>query len=635
MAREFVVVVLCGLFSAVFGGDPKYPVSAIPAELKKDVNVVVREDQMTFRIHSKSKATLTVLMVATIMNANGKDYAEEMITYDKLTKITAFRGSAYDAQGNLIKKLRSNEIYDQSSFDGLYSDNRFKSANISQSTYPYTIEFEYEIEFKYLFWIPGSIIVPGEKISVQHASYALIYPTGLKPRYKTLNVATPPAEELTMDGFNKLSWNFENVKPVKFEPMGPSRELLVPRIMAAPSHFEYDGYVGAMDTWQEFGKWVSSLNKGRNDLPESTKLKALQLTTSLKTTEEKARALYQYLQNKTRYVSIQLGIGGFQPFEASVVDDTGYGDCKALSNYMVAMLDAVGIKSHYVLIAAGENAVPLKVDFSSSQFNHAIVAVPNGADTIWLECTSQTNPFGYMGTFTGDRKALLITNDGAKIANTIRYTAEQNNQFRTAEVIVETTGDALAKVKTIYAGLQYENGDLNFCLNNQYDDQKKWLQKNTAIPSFDITKFSMLDNKDKIPSAIVTVDLTLRRFATVSGKRIFLTPNLMNRSTYIPEKVESRKTNVVRTMAYTDIDTIRFHLPEGIYPEYLPPPVKLRSRFGEYDASFMLDGDNMVYIRRIRMNKGEYPPESYNELIEFYRSLNKADNTKLVFLNKT
>lgn len=109
----------------------------------------------------------------------------------------------------------------------------------------------------------------------------------------------------------------------------------------------------------------------------------------------------------------------------------------------------------------------------------------------------------------------------------------------------------------------------------------------------------------------------------------------MNRSTYIPEKVESRKTNVVRTMAYTDIDTIRFHLPEGIYPEYLPPPVKLRSRFGEYDASFMLDGDNMVYIRRIRMNKGEYPPESYNELIEFYRSLNKADNTKLVFLNKT
>ncbi len=37
--------------------------------------------------------------------------------------------------------------------------------------------------------------------------------------------------------------------------------------------------------------------------------------------------------------------------------------------------------------------------------------------------------------------------------------------------------------------------------------------------------------KDKIPSTIVNVEFMLMRFATVSGKRIFLTPNLMNLST--------------------------------------------------------------------------------------------------------
>ena len=88
-------------------------------------------------------------------------------------------------------------------------------------------------------------------------------------------------------------------------------------------------------------------------------------------------------------------------------------------------------------------------------------------------------------------------------------------------------------------------------------------------------------------------------------------------------------------MAYTDIDTIRYHLPEGIYPEYMPPAVKLKSRFGEYEANFTLDQDNLIYIRKIKMNKGEFPPESYTELIEFYRNLNKADNTKMVFLSKT
>ena len=127
----------------------------------------------------------------------------------------------------------------------------------------------------------------------------------------------------------------------------------------------------------------------------------------------------------------------------------------------------------------------------------------------------------------------------------------------------------------------------------------------------------------------------LNRLATVSGKRMFLTPNLMNRSTYIPEKVEDRKTKVVRKLAYIDLDTISYTVPEEIYPEYLPEPVKIKSRFGEYEASYKLDQGKLVYIRRVKMNKGEFPADSYGELIDFYKSLNKADNAKIVFLTKT
>ena len=127
----------------------------------------------------------------------------------------------------------------------------------------------------------------------------------------------------------------------------------------------------------------------------------------------------------------------------------------------------------------------------------------------------------------------------------------------------------------------------------------------------------------------------MRRFATVSGKRIFVMPNLMNRSTIIPEKLETRRTNVVMKFAYFHIDTIRYRLPEGIYPEYMPQPIKFSSRFGEYEATFTLDQDNLIYIRKLKMNKGEFPADSYNELVEFYRNLNKADNTKMVFLSKT
>ncbi|HEU5146535.1 MAG TPA: DUF3857 domain-containing transglutaminase family protein, partial [Chryseosolibacter sp.] len=439
---------------------PRYPVSAIPEELKKGAYAVVREDAMTFTILSKSTANLKVHMVVTIFNDKGKHFARETVFYDNLRKVTSLKAQVLDANGAVIKRLKSNEIQDQSAFEGLYDDTRVKIADLVQGRYPYTVEFEYEVAYKFLYDIQGSAINPYEDVSVQKASYQLIYPESLAPRYKTYNVDKEPWIQKTNDVV-MLQWTFENIKAKKFEPYSDYMKTIT-RIEAAPSVFEFEGYAGTMQSWDEYGKWIASLNRGRNILPEETKAKVREIVAELEKREDKIRALYEYMQNKTRYVSIQLGIGGFQPFEASVVDRTGYGDCKALSNYMLALLETVDIKGHYALIMAGEDTPALETDFPSSQFNHAIVAVPNGADTIWLECTSQTNPFGYQGTFTGDRKALLIRDNGAAIVRTTRYPAEVNTQSTSALVKVKPTGQAVASVKRVYSGLQYENGNLNF-----------------------------------------------------------------------------------------------------------------------------------------------------------------------------
>ncbi|AYB30585.1 DUF3857 domain-containing transglutaminase family protein [Chryseolinea soli] len=635
--KRLVFVLACSVAVVAFAKEtPKFPVSAIPEELKKDVNAVYREDQSVFSIISRSRASHYVYQVITILNSNANSYASDAVGYDKLTKINTLKVTVYDAEGFVVSRLKNSEIADRSVFDGftLFSDDRMKTFDVSQGSYPYTVEIEYELEYKFLFYIPPFWVQNDDKTSVEHSLYRLKYAPGLEPRYKTYHIDTAPSIEKAADGSGTITFEHKNVRPIRIEPLS-KRQGQLPSIEAAPTNFEYENYVGVMDTWSNYGLWINSLIKGRDALPDATRQKIKSLTAQAKTDEEKIKILYEYLQSRTRYVGIQVGIGGHQPFEATVVDQNGYGDCKALSNYMIAMLKEIGIKGYYTLIDAGNSPREIDPKFPRVQFNHAIVCVPQKIDTIWLECTNQTNPFGYQGRFTGDRKALVITDNGAKVVNTIRYPAEKNLQSRTADVFLQPNGDASAKIKTSYSGLQYENGNLDGILTSQFDEQKKWLQGEIDIPSFDITTFKMENHKSKIPSAQVAVDLTLKRFATLSGKRVFVTPNLMNRSSYVPEKVESRKTKVLLNMGFTDFDTIRYHLPEGIYPEFIPKPILLKSRFGEYEATFTLDQNDLIYIRRFKLQRGEYPSESYSELIDFYKGLNKADNTKLVFLSKT
>lgn len=630
-----ILLVIIISFQYAFGSDIMFPVSEIPENLKENANVVVRKAHTTFTIIAKDEARYKVRHAVTILNEFGKWAAMEYVSYDKLSKVLSFNGSLYNSRGELIRKLKKSDIYDRSYVAGysLYEDSRIQIADLQYGQYPYTVEFEFEVKYKYLFQIPTFSAISSEKMSVEHAGFSLIYPAELAPRYKAINVHAAPVEKSDKN-IKTLAWEFNNIQAVKPEPFGLPLPEIVPRIMVAPNKFEYEGYAGSMDTWDNLGKWINSLNKGRNVLDPQTQSEIKKLTEGLSTTKDKVKVLYQFLQSKTRYVNVTLGIGGFQPFEAAVVNKTGYGDCKALSNYMVAILETAGIKGYYSLVMAGENPMPLQEDFPGSQFNHVIVSVPNGTDTLWLECTSQTNPFGYIGSFTDNRYALMIQDNGAKLVKTRVYKGNVNLQRRSAEVFMDIQGAAKARISTTYSGLQYENGDLHWVLNRN-DELKKWINRHTDIPSFDLGEFTSQNNKDLIPSATINAELTIPKLAAVNGKRIFLTPNLMNRSRFIPEANANRQTDIIVKKGWVDSDTVRYHLPEGVYHEFIPEPIHIESAFGIYNASCSIEEGLLVYTRELKIFEGKFPPEKYAELTQFYQSVKKADEMKVVFLNKT
>lgn len=613
---------------------PQYAASKIAENLLDGANAVIRTENNHFTVHNKALGTLTVTQAITILNESGKRYADYTVGYDKLIKINYMRARVYDKNGKYIRTLKKREIKDYSQADGysLYSDNRIKYASMSHNEYPYTVLFEYQQTFKGLFYYPGWFPQISRRISVEKSEFTINTPSNLPFRYKALNLekASKPT-----GNSGKQTWKIANLETFKTERY--SKQSAYPRLILAPTTFSIEGYEGNMQSWKSYGDWVSKLNDKRDVISNTTIQKLKSLTANAKSDEEKIQKIYEHLQQNTRYVSIQLGIGGWQTFRASVVEEKGYGDCKALSNYTYAMLKALGIKSHYTLVRSGRNERAIQTDFPASQFNHVILCVPNKQDTIWLECTSQRESFGYLGSFTGDRDVLLITPNGGKVVHTPVYDQSVNTLYRSAQVTIDAEGNAQANVKTNYQAVQSE--EAAYYMNQKPDRQKKWLYKQIDLPSFEIRKFNFALNKGKLPVVTEQLTLKVRKLASKSGKRLFLKPNILNRlpSQYIPARNKKRKNDIFipASRAFTDVDTINYQIPEKYHAEYKPQPIKIESEFGTYDMQVKMDAGKITYIRKLVVKAGSFPKEKYNDMIKFYKKVVKADKEMVVLVSGT
>lgn len=622
-------------FSGLAAWADGYPVYSISQDLQQNANAVIRHYETVYTVESPTNAVKYVKKVVTVLNEEGDNHAALHLSYDSFSSVKKITGAIYNAAGRTIERLKNRDISDvsYSDYGDLFNDAREKIATPSSSTYPYTVEYEYEIRYKASLFYPAWFPQPAADVAVENASFKILIPENQGFRYKEYNLPAT-VQEASADGFNYYYWEVKNIKAIEEEPHSYPLEF-VPYLRTAPNEFEIAGYEGNMNTWKQFGEWIAVLNAGRRELNEESRQKLNELVADTNTDRERVEIIYNYLQNNTRYVNIALGIGGWQPFEANFVDEKGYGDCKALSNYTQTMLEAVGIDSYYTLVYAGDNTHKVDKEFPSSQFNHVILCVPLQTDTIWLECTSQNAPCGYLGTFTDNRDVLLITPEGGKIAHTPAYRQNVNIENRTASVELAGDGSASVRVNTSYKGLNYDYYDFWHWLNLSDDEQKNWLYERLEITSsFEITDFSFREIREEIPVVEEAIALKIRNLTSQSGKRLFLTANLMNRQTYVPDKDRNRRHAIRTDFDYTDSDSITYQLPEGFTVEYLPENEMIETPFGSYSATFTHDGNRVIYTRKLKRNAGPFPANDYEAYIAFFEAIRKGDEAKVVLIQE-
>ncbi|HEX6180743.1 MAG TPA: DUF3857 domain-containing protein [Chitinophagaceae bacterium] len=626
-----IVFLFCFGFIANASLAQSYAVYLIDTTLLKNANAVVRLEDEQYELRNLEKLVYRYKRAITILNEKGEEHSGLVVGYDPFRSIENLDGTLFDEDGKKIRTLKKGEVKDFSGTDGmsLADDSRVKAHSFYHRTYPYTVEYEYTVVKKETMFFPQWFPQTDQYLSVEESRFSLILPADYQLRYKGFNYDAKPVIT-NQSGKAVYQWTVKKLPAVRIDFAFPGWRYVAPMVITGASDFQIDDYKGRMTNWEELGRFQMAMNQGRDVLPDPIKQQVHELIAGKQSTREKVEALYHFLQKNTRYISIQLGVGGWRPFEASYVAKNKYGDCKALSNYMYSLLKEAGILSYYTLVRAGQYEEEIVADFPSRQFNHVILCVPMEKDTVWLECTSQDQVPGYMGGFTGNRHALLVTPEGGKLVRTPTYGLRENRQITKVKAVVEPNGNMIVEQNAQYSGIPQ---DLYHDLMNSLskDKLKQFLNENIDLATYDIVDFKYDQEKRKVPVVNEYLKLSISNYAQVTGKRIFVVPNISNRTGLKLDQSE-RKYPIKLWNEFVESDSVDITVPAGYKVEALPNTVVLESKFGKYQASYKVENNTITYYRRFERYSGIFENTLYADLVKFYEQLYKADRNKIVLV---
>lgn len=619
------------LYSTITFSQENYSTNTIPASLLENANAVLRHSREDIVIASRNSMKINEHRVVTVYNESGTEYMGAQAYFDKTTSVRSIEAFIYDKNGLLVKKFKRKDFKDVSvASDAEITDNRVLYLDYTPVAYPYTIVFNAETETQNTAFIPAWTPTEGTFLSTQLSERTITAEPSLGFRYKEFNCTD--LQPVKQHVGTTYSFKAENIAAIRSEDEAPSYSTVRPYILFSLDRFFLEGVNGDVPDWAAMGRWMySSLINGTEELPQSTIDKIKMLTANETDVVKKARIVYKYVQEKTRYVSIQLGIGGWKPMLAKDVDRLGYGDCKALSNYTRALLKAVGIESYCTVIYAGNNTRDLQKDFVSMQGNHMILALPYNNNYIWLECTNQISPFGHQGNFTDNRYALVIKPDGGEMVRTHTYRPADNTQVSVCNLSLSAEGTLSGLLKRTSAGLQYDD---RYYLTRLSADElsKNYKKRFSHLNGLNLKKTELKNDSDNI-RLTEELQVEVPAYGSNSGGRLIFSVNAFNQVSYVPVRYRSRKMPLEVDYGYTDQDEIVINLPAGYTVEAMPQNVSFTEKFGAYTAEYLLTDANKLTVKRtITLNEGLYPKEEYEKYREFRDKIARNENAKAVLI---
>jgi hypothetical protein len=588
----------------------------------------ILDHSIKYVIYNDEKAEIEEFLKMQINDEKAELFASYRDYTDQFRKITSVSLDIFDKDGKRVKRLRRNDGM-EFSFNPSYeiNDSKFFILQPEYKQFPYTVEIHSKVALDGFISFPTWLPRPYFNIAVDHSKLTVVSPINFPLKFKNEGVS-PNTKQIE----NQIITEYEisNLLPIEKKIRYEDFYDEQPKVLISPKLFKLNELQGSTNSWAEFGNWFLFLNDTKFALSSQTK--NFVDSVKINSPDQLVEKIYDFMQNKTRYVSIQLGIGGFKSLPTEEVDKTGYGDCKALTTYMKNMLRYAGIKSNYILVRAGNDVPDVIGEFPSNQFNHVFLGVPRQKDTLYLECTSQISPSNYLGTFTDDRNVLWVDWDKSSVIKSRVYTHKNNIQTNNSKIKLEETGDAVVEFNMQNEGTLFDE-ILLFKLAPPNVIKNHNLEK-FNYNDFTIKNFEFKESEKNSAKLDLKYSIQVNGLAKVAGgKLVFPIVPTIPFSKYLLKDDFLKFYSIKRGLSV--LDEVVVDIPDNRWIYNLPESTKISSEFGNYELRASFDGKQLKITRKMILFKGEYTKEKYDMFRSFYEKIEKAENKKLVFNSKT
>lgn len=618
--KKFILISLCYIFIANANN------------WITDEDAVILLDQNEFIITTSNTGVFNNHRSIRINNVKAKEFCNFKYSENHYVKINSIQGVIKDTLGNVIKELKSDQIKETSIHVGstLHSDGRTKYFTLDHFEYPFIVEVSCEKKYSSLFiWPPWT---PQDKYPVIVSDYKLVLKKNVtfKTYYNGIDIK-PQISKVNNDSV--YYWRLDSIPAFPDEPLMAPEDESQYYLLFAPLHFATSGVVGSLESWDTYADWYRKLCRNKYELNREVTYVIDKIIKGVSSDRKKIELIYSYMQEKTRYVAIQLGIGGWQPYSANTVYKNRFGDCKDLSTFMIAALKHAGIKSYPALVLTRDEGIVNK-NFPFNYFNHVMNFVPLGNDTIWLENTADYISAGEIPWSREDCSVLAVNESSGQIVKTPISKSSENAW------ISNIKGELTPQGKFNFSGKVRLSGNQKYSfaykhLSYKTKDFKDWLisRIGSGIPGFKLDSYN-IENVDTLNMLYMelTFKASIKKLGNKTGKRLFVNPNLLNERTGTSfEQNEERKYPIWLNYAYLDIDTVSIQLPYGYKLEAAPKELSVEFPFGKYSSSHEIKDGVFNHYRHFEYTTNLIPADQYEQVVEFTNAAIKKDQAKYVF----